>query len=57
MPFENTTDMFYTQYTNRGPGANKSKRIKWPGYKVFKNSTEATPFRVSKWIKGDDWIP
>ncbi|XP_057493270.1 pectinesterase 2-like [Actinidia eriantha] len=57
MPFGNNTKMFYAEYNNRGPGANTSKRVKWPGYKVFTSATEAIPFTVSKWIDGDTWIP
>ncbi|XP_057493281.1 pectinesterase 2-like [Actinidia eriantha] len=57
MPLGNNTKMLYAEYNKRGPGANTSKRVKWPGYKVFTSATEAIPFTVSKWIDGDTWIP
>ncbi|XP_074579608.1 pectinesterase-like [Curcuma longa] len=46
----------YTEYGNKGAGADTSKRIKWPGFKVI-GRNEAAAFTPTTFIQGDDWIP
>ena len=49
--------LYYGEYMNRGPGANTANRVKWPGYRVIKSSSEASQFTVAKFIVGDSWLP
>lgn len=46
---------FYTEISNRGPGADKSRRVKWRGIKRVppQRAVEYTPARF---IRGDGWI-
>ncbi|KAG6474244.1 pectinesterase-like [Zingiber officinale] len=46
----------YAEYGNKGAGADTSKRVKWPGFKVI-NRNEAVPYTPTTFIQGDDWIP
>ncbi|XP_061371940.1 probable pectinesterase/pectinesterase inhibitor 21 [Gastrolobium bilobum] len=46
---------FYAEYNNRGPGSDKSKRVKWQGVKTL-NSVAATNFLPTRFFHGDDWI-
>ncbi|XP_057718438.1 pectinesterase-like [Arachis stenosperma] len=48
--------LYYGEYQNRGPGSNTSARVKWPGYRVITNSTEASQFTVKQFILGDEWL-
>ncbi|KAK8499476.1 hypothetical protein V6N13_061006 [Hibiscus sabdariffa] len=48
--------LYYGEYLNRGPGANTSARVNWPGYRVMENSTEASQFSVGAFIQGNDWL-
>lgn len=45
----------YGEYNNRGPGADVSKRVKWPGYHVFKKN-DVLPYTVDSFISGSSWI-
>lgn len=49
--------LYYGEYNNRGPGADTTKRVKWPGYRVINSSSEASQFTVSKFIEGNTWLP
>ncbi|KZV26821.1 hypothetical protein F511_06668 [Dorcoceras hygrometricum] len=49
--------LYYAEYMNYGPGAGLAARVKWPGYRILKNSTQAIPFTVSQFIAGDSWLP
>ncbi|KAK7303684.1 hypothetical protein RJT34_14597 [Clitoria ternatea] len=51
----NIDTCFYAEYHNYGPGADKSKRIKWPGIWNL-NSKAARWFAPSKFFHGGDWI-
>jgi pectinesterase len=51
----NNTDIFLNtcylaEYRNTGPGANLSKRIKWPGYKGAISQDEAMKFTAGKFL-------
>lgn len=48
--------LYYGEYMNRGPGAGVSKRLKWPGYHVIRNASEAMKFTVSELIQGGTWL-
>ncbi|RCV14493.1 hypothetical protein SETIT_2G430600v2 [Setaria italica] len=48
--------LYYAEYMNRGPGANTSARVDWPGYHVLTNATDATNFTVLNFIQGDLWL-
>ena len=49
--------LYYAEYENRGSGADTSKRVKWQGYHVPKDSKEAEGFTVAKFIYGNSWLP
>ncbi|KAL4636872.1 hypothetical protein ACB092_03G039300 [Castanea dentata] len=44
--------LHYVEYANRGPGANITGRVKWPGYHIGKNSKEIKYFTVENFING-----
>lgn len=46
---------FYAEINNRGPGSDKSKRVKWQGVKTL-TSEGATNFVPTVFFHGDDWI-
>ncbi|KAJ1417151.1 Pectinesterase, catalytic [Sesbania bispinosa] len=46
---------FYAEVNNRGPGSDKSKRVKWQGVKTL-TSQGAKNFLASTFFHGDDWI-
>merc|ERR1712137_1484728 len=48
--------LFYAEYNNKGPGADTSARVQWPGFKVISNRTEAAGFTPEVFIQGRDWI-
>ncbi|PUZ73346.1 hypothetical protein GQ55_2G467400 [Panicum hallii var. hallii] len=48
--------LYYAEYMNRGPGANTSARVAWPGYHVLTNATVAANFTVLNFIQGDLWL-
>ncbi|MQL79650.1 hypothetical protein Taro_012092 [Colocasia esculenta] len=47
----------YGEYDNRGPGADTSRRVNWPGFRVLTNPAEVERFTVSSFIHGDTWLP
>ena len=47
---------YYAEYNNRGPGSDKTKRVKWQGVKSNFTSQGATNFLPSVFFHGDDWI-
>ncbi|XP_044478256.1 probable pectinesterase/pectinesterase inhibitor 6 [Mangifera indica] len=49
--------LYYGEYLNTGSGANTNGRVKWPGYHVIQNSTEASKFTVDNFLSGNSWIP
>ncbi|XP_010458561.1 PREDICTED: pectinesterase/pectinesterase inhibitor 18-like isoform X3 [Camelina sativa] len=48
--------LYYGEYANSGPGADTSKRVKWKGFKVIRDSKEAEQFTVAKLIQGGLWL-
>ncbi|KAJ4981093.1 hypothetical protein NE237_031930 [Protea cynaroides] len=44
--------LYYSEYSNRGPGAGTSKRVNWTGHHVITNSAEAKKFTVTELIQG-----
>ncbi|CAN1827805.1 Pectinesterase 3 [Linum perenne] len=50
------TTLTYREYRNSGPGANTSERVRWEGYKVMRNETEAAAFTPDNFIAGGSWL-
>nr|CAB3455315.1 unnamed protein product [Digitaria exilis] len=48
--------LYYAEYMNRGPGANTSARVAWPGYHVLTNATDVANFTVLNFVQGDIWL-
>ncbi|CAN0877793.1 Pectinesterase 3 [Linum grandiflorum] len=48
--------LFYREFENSGPGANTSDRVRWEGYKVMSNVTEAEAFAADNFIAGGSWL-
>ncbi|TYH17286.1 hypothetical protein ES288_A05G180600v1 [Gossypium darwinii] len=48
--------LYYGEYMNRGPGADTSKRVKWPGFHVITSAKEAKKFTVAELIQGGSWL-
>lgn len=46
----------YSEFENRGPGADTTKRVTWKGIKKV-TPEEAADFTPAKFIDGDLWIP
>ncbi|KAJ1437081.1 Pectinesterase, catalytic [Sesbania bispinosa] len=49
--------LYYAEYMNYGPGAGLNKRVKWPGYHVMNDSSQASNFTVTQFIEGNLWLP
>lgn len=49
--------LYYGEYKNFGPGASTAKRVKWKGYHVITNASEASRFTVGTFIAGKAWLP
>ena len=49
--------LHFLEYTNRGPIANITRRLKWSGYHIAKNSKEFKYFTVENFINGNQWLP
>ncbi|KAG0476898.1 hypothetical protein HPP92_013263 [Vanilla planifolia] len=47
---------FYSEWENRGPGADKSRRVKWRGVKNI-TYEHAQRFTVEHFLWGNDWLP
>ncbi|XP_031498041.1 pectinesterase-like [Nymphaea colorata] len=48
--------LYYGEYGNRGPGADTSRRVKWPGFHLMM-ANDAGGFTVSNFVHGDVWLP
>ncbi|XP_077243529.1 pectinesterase-like [Tasmannia lanceolata] len=48
--------LYYGEYSNRGPGAGTSGRVKWPGYHVITDPNVAQKFTVAALIQGGSWL-
>lgn len=49
--------LYYGEYMNSGPGAGLSNRVKWSGYHVLNDSSEAIKYTVAQFIEGNLWLP
>ncbi|TXG61743.1 hypothetical protein EZV62_013106 [Acer yangbiense] len=49
--------LYYGEYMNFGPGADLSRRVKWPGYQASLNDSVADSYTVANFILGDLWLP
>ncbi|XP_022952380.1 probable pectinesterase/pectinesterase inhibitor 41 isoform X3 [Cucurbita moschata] len=49
-------NLFYAEYNNRGPGANTTHRVNWPGFHVIDRQL-AKSFTVENFINGTYWLP
>ncbi|KAB5552448.1 hypothetical protein DKX38_009759 [Salix brachista] len=49
--------LYYGEYINYGPGAGLGRRVKWPGYHLMNDSTQASNFTVANFIEGNLWLP
>ncbi|KAL5065683.1 hypothetical protein RYX36_027420 [Vicia faba] len=48
--------LYYGEYMNSGPGAEVANRVKWPGYHVLNDSSDADNYTVAQFIEGDLWL-
>lgn len=48
--------LYYAEYMNRGPGADTSARVTWPGYHVLAGAADASNFTVQAFVQGDLWL-
>ncbi|CAL5199118.1 unnamed protein product [Lathyrus oleraceus] len=49
--------LYYGEYMNSGPGAEVANRVKWSGYHVLNDSSEAIKYTVAQFIEGNLWLP
>ncbi|KAM1270612.1 hypothetical protein ACFX13_032493 [Malus domestica] len=49
--------LYYGEYSNYGPGASTSGRVRWPGYHASLTPVAAQGFTVSGFISGNLWLP
>lgn len=49
--------LYFGEYRNYGPGALLSGRVKWPGFHIIRDVSEATFFTVEQFIDGMSWLP
>ncbi|KAF7837602.1 pectinesterase/pectinesterase inhibitor PPE8B-like [Senna tora] len=49
--------LYYAEYMNHGPRAGVANRVKWPGFHVFNESSQASEYTVARFIDGNYWLP
>ncbi|XP_021772834.1 putative pectinesterase/pectinesterase inhibitor 22 [Chenopodium quinoa] len=49
--------LYYGEYRNYGPGASVAGRVKWPGFHILRDASEAMFFTVGQFIDGMSWLP
>ncbi|OVA08063.1 Pectinesterase [Macleaya cordata] len=49
--------LYYGEYKNSGPGSSTARRVKWRGYRIITNPSEASRFTVGNFISGGSWLP
>ncbi|KAE9610765.1 hypothetical protein Lal_00021178 [Lupinus albus] len=47
----------YAEYANTGPGSSTENRVKWKGYEVITDASQAEQFTVGMFIDGNSWLP
>ncbi|KAG9439584.1 hypothetical protein H6P81_019749 [Aristolochia fimbriata] len=55
--FKNERWSTFREYANKGKGADTSRRVRWPSYKVVYNPAEVDRYTVAKLINGNEWLP
>lgn len=50
------SSLYFAEYSNVGPGAGTSQRVKWPGFHVI-GVKDAEKFTVANFIAGNSWLP
>ncbi|XP_021912048.1 pectinesterase [Carica papaya] len=50
------SSLYFAEYSNSGPGAGTSGRVRWPGFHVI-GDEEAVKFTVGNFISGSSWLP
>jgi pectinesterase len=53
----NLETLYYAEYKNHGPGAGVENRVKWSGYHVLTDPSQASNFTVVQLIFGNQWLP
>ncbi|WOL09400.1 hypothetical protein Cni_G18153 [Canna indica] len=54
-PFATET-LYYGEYRNTGAGAGTDGRVKWKGYRVITDASEAAEFTPGNFIAGSNWL-
>lgn len=49
--------LYYGEYRNYGPGASLAGRVKWTGFHILRDASEAVMFTVERFIDGMSWLP
>lgn len=49
--------LYYAEYNNYGEGAGTQNRVKWSGYHILNDSSQAINFTVANLITGNEWLP
>ncbi|XP_031485238.1 pectinesterase-like [Nymphaea colorata] len=49
--------LYYAEYNNRGPGAQTSQRVKWPGFHVLTSRKEVLQYTIGPFLDGTKWLP
>ncbi|KAI9101485.1 hypothetical protein K1719_023967 [Acacia pycnantha] len=48
---------YFGEYMNDGAGSSTKSRVKWPGFHVITNPSEANQFSVASFLAGGTWLP
>lgn len=49
--------LYFGEYRNYGPGASPAGRVKWLGFHIIRDTSEAVFFTVQRFIDGMSWLP
>lgn len=49
--------LLYGEFMNYGPGSGLGRRVKWPGYHAFNQSSQVNNYTVAQFIEGNLWLP
>ncbi|TVU23862.1 hypothetical protein EJB05_26246, partial [Eragrostis curvula] len=53
----NLDTLYYGEFSNGGPGASLTQRVKWPGVHSSLTASEASNFTAKILISGEEWLP